>query len=106
MKEETVYLKVHATGERYGNRYVIAVCDRELIGKIIEDKKYRIVVSERFYKGEKMDEKQVVGIIKDAGNVNLMGKKSIELGLKAGIIEKENIIKIKGVPHAQSTSFR
>mgnify|MGYP001602783022 FL=1 len=53
-----------------------------------------------------MDEKQVVGIIKDAGNVNLMGKKSIELGLKAGIIEKENIIKIKGVPHAQSTSFR
>ena len=33
---------------------------------------------------------------------NMVGNRSIELGLKAGIIGKGNIIKIKKIPHAQA----
>ncbi|HLD16007.1 MAG TPA: DUF424 family protein [Candidatus Nanoarchaeia archaeon] len=105
MKQKTVYLKVHSTGERFGNRYVIAVCDKDLIGKTIENKKYKIKITERFYKGEEMNEAQVIGILKDAGNVNIMGKRAVEIALKSGIISEKNIIKIGKVKHAQSTSF-
>lgn len=100
-----MYIKVHTTGERYGNRYVVAVCDEDLIGKRLKDKNYDITVSERFYKGYKLDEKRLIIILKEAINVNIIGKKSVEAGIKAGIITKENVIKIKGVPHAQSVTI-
>jgi len=105
MKEKKVYFKVHSTGNEFGNRYVIAICDKDLIGKTIENKKFKLVISERFYKGEEMDANKVVAILKEAANVNIVGKLSIELALKAGIITKDKIVKIKGVPHAQSTAF-
>lgn len=100
-----MYIKIHYTGERYGNRFVVAVCDEDLIGKTIKDKKYNIKVNESFYKGDIMDEEEIIKILKDSTNVNLIGKKSIEVGLKAGIISKENIITISGIPHAQAVSF-
>ena len=104
MKLETVYLKVHSTGARAGNRYVIAICDKDLIGKTIENKKYKINITERFYKGEEMEEDKVIKILKDANNVNIMGKKSVAIALKSGVITEKNIIKIGKVLHAQSTS--
>lgn len=105
MKKETVYLKVHSTGERAGNRYVIAVCDKDLIGKTIKNKKYKVKITERFYKGEEMTEAQVIGILKDAGNVNVMGNKSVAIAFKSGVISEKNIIKIGKVKHAQCTAF-
>ena len=99
-----MYLKIHSTGERYGHRFVVAVCDKELIGKTISDKKFNININESFYKGDIMDENEVINILKDSTNANLIGKKSIESGLKAGIISKENIIEIAGIPHAQAVS--
>ena len=100
-----MYIKVHTTGERYGNRYVVAVCDEDLIGKRLKDDKYDITVSERFYKGDKISEEKLIIILKEAINVNLIGEKSIEAGIKAGVIKKENVVKIKGVPHAQAVTI-
>ena len=57
-------------------------------------------VAERFYKGELMKDKEIIKILKGAGNINLVGRESINLCIKAGIIEKENIIKIQKIPHA------
>ena len=37
--------------------------------------------------------------------LNLVGKKTVDLGLRLGLISKENIIKIQGVPHAQCISL-
>ena len=38
----------------------------------------------------------------DDATFNIVGKESVNAALKAGIIEKEGIIKIKGIPHAMS----
>lgn len=100
-----MYIKIHSTGERYGHRFVVAVCDEELLGKILKDEKYHIKVNESFYKGDLMSEEEIVKILKDSTNANLIGKKSIEAGLKAGIISKGNIINIAGIPHAQAVTF-
>jgi len=100
-----MYLKIHYTGEQYGHRFVIAVCDEELIGKTLKDRKYEIKVNESFYKGDIMDEEEVIKILKDSTNANLLGEKATAAGLKAGVITKENIIKISGIPHAQAVSF-
>ncbi len=98
-------MKVHPTGERYSNRFVLAVCDKELIGKTLKSKKLQLQVSERFYKGELRSPEEVLSLLKDASNMNILGKRSIALALKAGVIAKENIMMIGKVPHAQATTF-
>lgn len=99
-----MYLKIHYTGQRFNNRFVIAVCDENLLNKTLTDGKISLTVSEHFYKGEKKTEKEVIAVLQDASNANLVGKESVAAGIKAGIVSKDNVILIKGVPHAQAIS--
>ena len=97
-----ILISMHHSGP---NKFVVALCDESLIGKTLEDKKIKLIVTERFYKGEKKSDKEMEEIIKQSSNINFLGRESVEFGIKLGIIEKENVIKISGVPHAQFTSF-
>ena len=92
-----MYVKFHTRGDRT----VVAISDEDLIGKTLEDKNACIIVTERFYKGEKKSEKEVAVILQEASNINLIGKKSIEFAIKQGVLDKKSIKKIKGTPHAQ-----
>jgi uncharacterized protein len=92
-----MYVKIHISGDSH----VIAVCDEYLIGKTLKND-VTIKISEHFYKGEKKTEQEVINILKTASNINLIGKNAIQAGLKTGVITKENIKTIQGVPHAQA----
>ena len=100
-----ILLKVHYSGERGNHRFVIAVCDNDLIGKTLTEGKLQIHVSEHFYKGEAKNEGEILTFLKDATNVNFLGEEAISLGLRSGIISQKHIIRIAGVPHAQAVSF-
>lgn len=99
-----IYLKVHADLLNPGNQ-IISLCDADLIGKRFEDGKRQLYVTEQFYKGEVKTEEEIIRILKYAQNINIVGKESISLALKAKIIDKNHVMKIKGIPHAQATSF-
>lgn len=92
-----MYVKTHESQARI----VVAICDEDLIGKKFTEGEKQLEVSERFYKGEKKPEEQVVNILQEATNLNIVGKKTIEIALKSKIIEKDAIVKIKNIPHAQ-----
>ncbi len=92
-----MYVKIHKTGKNI----IVAICDENLLGKKFEEKNCQLEISEEFYKGEIMPEKEIIKIIKTAPIVNLVGKKSVDLGIKSGIVSKEDIKKVKGVPHVQ-----
>lgn len=100
--KDMILISMHHSGP---NKFVVALCDENLIGKTLEDKEIKLVVAERFYKGEKKSEKEIEEILKHSSNINFLGKESIDFGIRLGIIGKENVIKISGVPHAQFTSF-
>ena len=88
--------KLHISSERE----IVSICDENLIGKKFETEDLQIDVTERFYKGEKVDEKQLLAIVKDVNSINAVGKDSIKFLLDNKFIEKENIIKIGNIPHA------
>jgi len=96
-----IYVKFH----RAGLSMVVAICDRDLIGKTFSEGKMRLDVKESFYKGELMSKKEIKKILKTADNLNIVGKEAIKLALNENLIKKEHIITIKGVPHAQIYSF-
>ena len=91
-----IYLKINKTEQNE----VVAVCDADLIGKSFSEKNLKLDITEKFYKGKITSKEEIIKILKDAENINIVGKESIKLAVDAGIIEKNNIIKIKKIPHA------
>lgn len=92
-------VKIHKTSD---GRRVLAVCDSNLIGKKFEEKDLQLDLTSRFYKGEEKNKEEILNLFKTASIINLVGEKSVELGIKAGIIETNHIIKIKNIPHAEA----
>ena len=85
-------------------REIVAVCDSDLLGKVFEEGIRIIDVRESFYNGEEVSEKEVLELMidmsKEDANFSIVGKESVQIALKAGIIDKEGIIKVQGIPFA------
>lgn len=89
--------------KKFYTRYnlVVAICDEDLLEKEIGTRELKIKISKNFYGKNFVDEKECIELMKKATIGNLIGKKIITLALREGFIEKENIIFIGGIPHAQ-----
>jgi hypothetical protein len=81
-------------------RFIVAICDKELLGKKI-GKELSIKVSEKFYGGDLIDEKKASEFMKKSTICNILGKKIIKLAEEKKFITKKNIIFIGDIPHAQ-----
>jgi len=84
-------------------RTIIAVCDKELLGKTFTQGNKQLDLSSEFYKGEEKTTEETGDLIRNADGVNLVGKDSVKLGIQEGVIDEENIVKIDGIPSAQAT---
>ena len=93
-----VIVKVHKTPD---GRKVVAICDKDLLGKKFEEGKLQLDLTSDFYNGDEMSEEDIIKELKDASVVNIVGEDSIKLGIKLGCVNEGNIIRIKGIPHAQ-----
>lgn len=92
-------VKVH----KNEGRTIVAVCDDELLGKKFEQGNKQLDLTSDFYKGDQYTDKQLVGdMIRNADVINLVGTISVSLGIDEGLIEKENVVNIDGIPHAQA----
>ena len=83
-------------------RYIVAICDSELLGKYFEEDKFQLDVKESFFKGEEKTEQETIEIIQDMkredATFNIVGEKSTNTAIKAGLISKESIKTIQGIP--------
>jgi len=93
-----MYLKTHASPDGE----IVALCDIELIGKVLSSGKARLDLSAYapFYLGKKVDEKEAVEALKLACNANIVGKKALAAAKKAGLAVSY-AKNIGGVPHLQ-----
>ena len=85
-------------------RDIVAVCDKELIGKRFEEGKFQLEVKENFFDGDETGEEKAIEIMKQMSMkdsiFNIVGKKSVNTAIKAGIISREEIKKIQDIPFA------
>lgn len=86
---------------RSSDDLILGACDKELLGKTFTDGERQIDVSERFYQGDIIDAQQLKDILSEATIANLVGKKTIDIALEMELIDKENLLIIDDVPHAQ-----
>ncbi len=91
------FVKIH---KKLG-REVLAICDEDIIGKTLEEGNIHFEIKAEFYKGEKMSESQVKKLLESSPNHNIIGKEIVKIAIQVGVVDKEQVIKIKGIPHAQ-----
>lgn len=83
-------------------RDIVAICDASILGKRFESGISQLDLKESFYKGELVSEEMAIKIMKkmaaEDATFNIAGQKSVAAAIKAGIISKESIRKIQGIP--------
>ncbi len=82
-------------------KIIIAICDDDLLGKKFEKGKLQLDLTSSFYNGEKTTEAELEEIIKNANALNVVGKESVAFCEKRGLVDKDRVIKIAGIPHIQ-----
>ena len=94
-----ILVKVH---EYY--RKIVAICDAELLGKKFEQDLMQLEVNKDFYGGEELSEKEIDALLEDFvredATFNIVGERSVDAAVRAGIIGEAGIIRIHGTPHA------
>ena len=102
MKEKRtakMHFKIHRSC-----RNVVSVCDSDILGKRFEEGKMQLDLRENFYKGEEFEREDIVAALKrqafEDSTFNIAGKNSVGAAIEAGIITKENIGKVQGIPFA------
>ncbi len=91
------YLKVH---EMQGD-VLVAVCDREILGKRYFDGEVQFEVKEKFYGSQIASESDVIAALNKATIANLAGNRIVDLAIKNKMVENEHVLVIGGVKHAQ-----
>ena len=84
---------------------MLAVCDKELLGKKLSEGNAELDLSSDFFKGKEMPDGEIGDLLRNSWTANIVGKKSVELALKEGIITKEHVKKIKDVVYAISVTL-
>ena len=83
-------------------REILTICDSELLGKCFEEGLFQLNIKENFYKGERKTEQEVIQIILDMkmedATFNIIGERSTNCAVKAGLVSKDSIKTIQGVP--------
>jgi uncharacterized protein len=82
-------------------RTILAVCDKEHLGKEFEDGKIAFKASEKFYGTDTITKEEIIENLKNVNSINLFGNKCIEMLEREGLIKENNVILIKGIKHAQ-----
>lgn len=94
-----IYVKVH---KRQGH-VCAAACDEELLGETLEEDPYHVTISEGFYRGDLVEDgdPSTSAMFQRCSSLNLFGERAVALGIESGCIDPDNVVRIRGVPHAQ-----
>jgi len=101
MQKNSIAIKIY----NHGGEILLAACDEGLLGKTFEEGDLQLQVHTSFYDGNRVDEKGLLNQLGISTIANLVGDQVVKCALKAGLISKENIIRIQGIPHAQIYKF-
>ncbi len=95
--DKDILLKIHKS-----YRWVVAICDKDLIGKVLSEEEKQLDLSGNFFKGEEVDEKkaktEIIRALREDATFNVVGERSVKLFLDLGLAKKEELLQIEGVP--------
>jgi hypothetical protein len=83
-----------------GARSLLAVADAKLVGKRVEAKGLVLDLSTGFYDGTPSSPDELLREARTCAMINLVGTDSVSLGLRLGLVQKDQVNKVAKVPFA------
>lgn len=94
-----MFIKIHKS-----YRTVVALADRELIGKTFLQGNKQLQITHSFFQGSEITEEKAIKMLKEQARedatFNIVGNKSVNTAKKAGIITNDNIARVQEIPFA------
>jgi hypothetical protein len=98
-EEQKVLVNIH---DSY--RWVVAICDEELLGRTLKEDIRKLDLTGLFFKGKTMNKEETLKEIErctyEDATFNIVGTKATTIAKEAGIINEEGIMTIEGIPYA------
>lgn len=91
-------VKQHKTED---GRLILAVCDKNVLGKVFEEGERILDTKSDFFQGEEKTPEQVDVLLKDAYIANIVGKESVEFFIKRELVDEKNVLEVEGIPNSQ-----
>ena len=89
--------KVHSIGDET----ILAVADSELVRKTLKEGGKKVFISPDFYEEKFSNAEGILALASRAKHINALGDKIVEVLVKGKIADKNSVIQICGVSHAQ-----
>jgi len=89
-----------AAFHKAGSEILLAACDASLHGKRLEEEGMVIDLGSAFFDGNQVSGDEFLGMLAQATSGNLVGRKAVDLAIKAECIHPDAVAEICGVPHA------
>jgi hypothetical protein len=80
---------------------LVAACDDNLLGKTFREGKLKLEVDRKFYGEDLSTIEEVMAAIQKADIANLVGVRVVESAVKKGLVDRQAVITIAGIPHVQ-----
>lgn len=80
---------------------LVAVCDSDILGETFENGDVSFTVTEEFYGGDEADAETVVERLSEATIANIVGTRSVDVAVEAGIIDDTKVLDVGATRHAQ-----
>ena len=94
-------MDVYANLKKQGGNTVLAVCDRDLLGRELRHGKVVFQIRDTFYKGSLMNLEEAIGLVRQSTIVNMVGRRIVQKAVEEGLVHPDAVLEIQGVPHAQ-----
>ena len=92
---EKVFVKKYCIGKDI----LVAVCDKDLIGKTLRDGKIKLEVKKEFYGDRLTTLEEAAKALSEANTGNIVGKKSVKIAIERNLVDSSAVIHIAGIPH-------
>lgn len=80
---------------------VLALCDKDILGKKFSEGKIQIDLSSNFYNGSGVSDADLIKLMNSANILNIVGEKAVGFAVKYDVVDKGNVLLVSGIPHAQ-----
>jgi uncharacterized protein len=84
-----------------GPQRLVAACDTELLGSSHKEGKFHLQVPASFYDGLRVGEEDLGAYLRSATVANLVGRRTVDVAVKLGLVDLAHVLVVQGIPHAQ-----
>ena len=83
---------------RHKDSNMLNICDKDLLGKILNRDDFSLKISEEYYADKVVEKEEARDLLQKSNNINMVGKEIIDLSVNMGIGSHEGVKVIDGVP--------